>query len=108
MIQTLFGNTEEEEPKKKGFFERMKQAVTRTRENLSERIDEVVAVSAEIDRNTLDDLEGTLIGADLGTKTTDQLLSKLREKADRKQIAGVADLKQLLKAEVLNVLTRAN
>jgi len=108
MIQTLFGSTEEEEPKKKGFFERMKQAVTRTRENLSERIDEVVSFSTEIDRNTLDDLEATLIGADLGTKTTEQLLSRLREKADRKQIADVSELKTLLKSEVLNVLTRAN
>jgi len=107
MIQTLFGSTEEE-PKKKGFFDRMKQAVTRTRENLSERIDEVVSFSAEIDRNTLDDLEATLIGADLGTKTTEQLLGRLREKADRKQIADVAELKRLLKTEVLNVLTRAN
>lgn len=107
MIQTLFGNTEEE-PKKKGFLDRMKAAVTRTRENLSERIDEVVSFSTEIDRNTLDDLEATLIGADLGTKTTEQLLSRLREKADRKQIGDVAELKRLLKAEVLNVLTRAN
>ena len=107
MIQTLFGSTEEE-PKKKGFFDRMKQAVTRTRENLSERIEEVVSFSTQIDRNTLDDLEATLIGADLGTKTTEQLLSRLREKADRKQIGGVAELKQLLKAEVLNVLSRAN
>jgi len=108
MIQTLFGNTENEEPKKRGFFERMKQAVTRTRENLSERIEEVASFSTEIDRNTLDDLEATLIGADLGTKTTEQLLVRLREKADRKQIGDVAELKRLLKAEVLNVLTRAN
>src|SRR4051812_13062593 len=109
MIQTLFGSTEEEQPKKKqGFFEKMKQAVTRTRENLSERIEEVVSLSTEIDRNTLDDLEGTLIGADLGTKTTEQLLLRLKEKADRKQINGVADLKRLLKEEVLTVLTRAN
>ncbi len=109
MIQTLFGSTEDEQPKKKqGFFDRMKQAVTRTRENLSERIDEVVSLSTEIDRNTLDDLEATLIGADLGTKTTEQLLSRLKEKADRKQIKDVADLKTQLKEEVLNVLTRAN
>src|SRR3954464_3210134 len=108
MIQTLFGNTEEDQPKKSGFLERMKQAVTRTRENLSERIEEVVAVSKEIDRNTLDELEGTLIGADLGTKTTEQLLTRLREKADRKQIADGAELKVLLKQEVLNVLNRAN
>jgi fused signal recognition particle receptor len=107
MIQTLFGNTEEE-PKKQGFFDRMKQAVTRTRENLSERIDDVVSLSSEIDRSTLDDLEATLIGADMGTKTTEQLLGALREKADRKQIRDTADLKQQLKEEVYNVLTRAN
>ncbi|HWR15220.1 MAG TPA: signal recognition particle-docking protein FtsY [Terriglobales bacterium] len=109
MIQTLFGNTEEQpKEKKQGLFERMKQAVTRTRENLSERIEEVVSLSKEIDRGTLDDLEATLIGADLGTKTTDQLLARLRDKADRKQIANVSELKTLLKQEVLNVLTRAN
>jgi len=106
MIQTLFGSTEEQP--KQGLFERMKQAVSRTRENLSERIDEVVSLNAEIDRNTLDDLEATLIGADLGTKTTEQLLATLREKADRKQIADVAELKRLLKQEVRNVLLRAN
>jgi fused signal recognition particle receptor len=108
MIQTLFGSTEEEPKKKEGFFDKMKQAVTRTRENLSERIEEVVSLSTEIDRGTLDDLEATLIGADLGTKTTEQLLSRLKEKADRKQITGVADLKRQLKEEVLAVLTRAN
>jgi fused signal recognition particle receptor len=47
MIQTLFGSTEE---KKTGLFERMKQAVTRTRENLAERIEEVVSLGKEIDR----------------------------------------------------------
>lgn len=107
MIQTLFGSTEEQ-PKKQGLFERMKQAVSRTRENLSERIDEVVSLSAEIDRNTLDDLEATLIGADMGTKTTEQLLGALREKVDRKQVADVTELKRLLKQEVKNVLLRAN
>ncbi|HLH08106.1 MAG TPA: signal recognition particle-docking protein FtsY [Terriglobales bacterium] len=107
MIQTLFGSTEEQ-PKKQGIFERMKQAVSRTRENLSERIEEVVSLNAEIDRNTLDDLEATLIGADLGTKTTEQLLAALREKADRKQIGNIAELKRLLKEEVRNVLLRAN
>src|SRR5690348_1622469 len=105
MIQSLFGSTEEKKP---GLFERMKQAVTRTRENLSERIDEVVAFSKEIDRNTLDDLEATLIGADLGSATTHQVLEKLREKADRKQIGNVEELKRLLKEELLSILNAAN
>src|ERR1700690_4659634 len=102
MIQTLFGSTEE---KKTGFFDRMKQAVTRTRENLSERIEEVVSFGKEIDRNTLDDLEAILIGADLGTTTTQEVLGKLRDKADRKQIKDVGELKRLLKEELLAILT---
>src|SRR6476661_6276801 len=106
MIQTLFGSlTEEQKP---SFMDRMKQAVTRTRENLAERIEEVVSFGKEIDRNTLDDLEATLIGADLGSTTTQEVLGKLREKADRKQIKDVAELKRLLKAELLAILTSAN
>ena len=106
MIQTLFGSLEEE--KKTGLFERMKQAVTRTRENLAERIDQVVSIGKEIDRNTLDDLEATLLGADLGTATTQQVLDKLRDKADRKQIKDVQELKRLLKEELLAILNSAN
>jgi fused signal recognition particle receptor len=104
MIQTLFGSTE----KKPSFLDRMKEAVTRTRENLSERIEEVVAFSKEIDRATLDDLEATLIGADLGSATTHEVLGKLRDKADRKQIKNVDELKRLLKQELLAILEQGS
>lgn len=107
MIQTLFGSLEEEQ-KKTSFLDRMKEAVSRTRENLAERIEDAVSFSKEIDRTTLDDLEATLIGADLGTTTTHEVLEKLREKADRKQIKDVEELKRLLKEELLAILTAAN
>ena len=103
MIQTLFGSLDEEQ--KPSFIERMKEAVSRTRENLAERIEDVVFIGKEIDRSTLDDLEATLIGADLGTTTTHEVLEKLREKADRKQIKDVNELKRLLKEELLAILT---
>jgi fused signal recognition particle receptor len=103
MIQTLFGSLDEE--KKSSFIERMKEAVSRTRENLAERIEDVVSIGKEIDRSTLDDLEATLIGADLGTTTTHEVLKKLRDKADRRQIKDVSELKRLLKEELLAILT---
>jgi fused signal recognition particle receptor len=103
MIQTLFGNTEE----KPSFFERMKQAVTRTRENLIERIDEAAGFRGEIDRDTLDGLEATLLAADLGSATTGQVLANLREKVDRKQIGDVEELKRVLKEELRGILTAA-
>jgi fused signal recognition particle receptor len=106
MIQTLFGSLDEQQ--KPGLFDRMKEAVTRTRENLSQRIEEVVSIGKEIDRATLDDLEATLIGADLGNTTTREVLDKLREKADRKQIKNADELKRILKEELLNILNAAN
>jgi fused signal recognition particle receptor len=102
MIQTLFGSLDEQQ--KPSFLERMKEAVTRTRENLSERIEEVVSFGKEIDQATLDDLEAILLSADLGTGTTNEILGKLREKANYKQIKNVDELKRLLKEEILTIL----
>jgi fused signal recognition particle receptor len=104
MIQTLFGSTEEQP----SFLDRMKQAVSRTRENLAGRIEDVVSMGKEIDRGTLDDLEGTLLGADLGSATTREVLDKLRERADRRQIRDLDELKRLLKDELLSILNSAN
>jgi fused signal recognition particle receptor len=98
MIQTLFG------PPEPTFLEKMKEAATRTRENLSERIDQALAFTKEIDRNTLDDLEAVLISADLGTATTQEILGKLREKADRKQIKDASELKSLIKQQIREIL----
>jgi fused signal recognition particle receptor len=106
MIQTLFGSIDEE--KKPSFLEKMKEAVSRTRQNLAERIESVASIGKEIDRSTLDDLEATLIGADLGTTTTHEVLEKLRDKADRQQIKDVSELKRLLKEELLTILTSTN
>jgi fused signal recognition particle receptor len=98
MIQTLFG------PPEPTFLEKMKTAVTRTRENLSERIDQALAFTKEIDRSTLDDLEAILLSADLGTATTQEILGKLREKADRKQIRDADELKSLIKQQIRDIL----
>src|SRR5262249_46210839 len=98
MIQTLFG------PPQPTFVEKMKEAVTRTRESLSERIDEITAFTKEIDRDALDYLEAVLITADLGATTTQEILSRLREKADRKQIKDVAELKRLVQDQIREIL----
>jgi len=104
MIQTLFGSLDEEKEKKTGLLQRMKDAVSRTRENLSERIDEIVAFNKEIDANTLDDLEATLIAADLGSSTTQEVLGALRERVNHKQIGDIGELKRLLKEQIAAIL----
>ena len=108
MFRSLFGGSDkpDEQEKKPGLFERMKQAVTRTRESLSEKIEAAVAFTKEIDREMLDTLEATLLSADLGNTTTQEVLKTLREKADRKQIQDGNELKRLLKEQLYAILTR--
>ena len=101
MIQTLFGSLKEaEEPKKRGIFDRMREAVTRTRENLSQSLEEIVALTVEIDDKALDELEMSLISADLGIVTAQEILGALRERALTHQIRNGAELKEMLRTEI--------
>ena len=94
---------EPQEPKRR-FFDRMKQAVTRTRESFSESISSVIALTREVDETTLTGLEPVLLAADLGAPTTALVLENLRQRALRTGIQGGDELKQLLKSELKQIL----
>jgi fused signal recognition particle receptor len=96
--------TEEPQEPKRGFFDRMKQAVTRTRESFSESISSVIALTREVDETTLVGLEPILLAADLGAPTTALVMENLRQRALRVGIQGGDDLKRLLKSELKQVL----
>jgi fused signal recognition particle receptor len=98
MIQTLFGSLEQ--PEKKGVFERMREAVSRTRDNLGERIDSVLAMTRTVDESALEELEMSLIASDIGVTTAAEITSNLRERAKRQQIRDGAELKELLKEQI--------
>ena len=105
MIQTLFGSLkEEQEPQKKSVFERMRQAVTRTRDSLGERIDSVLAMTRAVDESALEDLEMSLIASDIGVTTSAEIAGNLREHAKRQQIRDGAELKALLKEQLRAIL----
>ena len=94
----------EPQPEKRGFFDRMKQAVTRTRESFNESISSVIALTREVDETTLTGLEPVLLAADLGAPTTALVLENLRQRALRTGIQGGDELKQLLKSELKQIL----
>lgn len=105
MIQTLFGSLkEQQEPEKKSIFERMRQAVSRTRENLEERIDTVLAMTRTVDEAALEELEMSLIASDIGVSTAAEITNNLRERAKRQQIRDGAELKDLLKEQIRAIL----
>ena len=100
MVQTLFGPQE----KKTGLFDRLKKAVASTRAHLVERIEAVVEGKESIDHSVLDDLEATLIAADLGVKTTHEILDHLRDLINRRQLREPKDLRGAVEREILATL----
>src|SRR5580692_9090595 len=91
-------------PEKSSFFDRMKQAVSRTRESLSSRLEGVLALTRAVDESTLEDLESALLTSDLGLPTTTAILEQLRERALRKDISGGEELRSLLKEQIRVIL----
>src|ERR1700683_4847397 len=77
---------EGEEPAKSGFFSRMKQAVSRTRESFGSKIEGIVAMPRTVDESSLEALETALLSSDIGVQTTTEILDALRDRARRQAI----------------------
>jgi len=94
----------ESQEQRRGLFDRMKQAVTRTRESFSESISSVIALTREVDEASLTSLEPMLLAADIGSATTAIIMENLRQRALRTGISSGAELQQLLKQELKQIL----
>jgi len=92
------------EANSRSFLDRMKQAVTRTRQSLSESLSSVVALTREVDEASLDDLEFALLASDIGSQTSNEIIANLRDRALRHGLANGAELKAALKDEILRIL----
>ena len=102
MIQTLFGP-----PPEPTVLERFKEAASKTRDNLAGQIDDLLQGKKEIDADLLDELEMMLIGADIGVRTTNEILDDVREKLDREQLGDAAELKTHIARHLVEVLSGA-
>ena len=88
-----------------GFFDKLKKGLTKTRESLTGKIEKLVLGYADIDDDLLDELEETLIMADVGVKTTEKLMTSVRKGIKKKEINTPDDLKPFLQKEITELLT---
>src|SRR5665213_4556109 len=100
MIQTLFGS-EEQAPT---LLEKLKSGVEKTRAGLVSRLEDVISGRKQIDADLLEELEYTLIGADIGVTTTEEILERIRERVDRKLVGDASELRGLIREYLLEIL----
>lgn len=100
MIQTLFGSV----PQEPDLLERLKAGIQKTRAGLMDRLEDALSGRKEIDAELLEELEYTLITADIGVRTTEEILERIRERVDRRLLGDAAELKNLIREHLLEVL----
>ena len=85
-----------ENNEKQGFFAKLKQGLTKTRNNISYELDSMFHGFSEIDDDLYEELEEILITSDIGVNTTENIIEKLKEDVITKHIFKPEDLKQCL------------
>ena len=87
-----------------GLLDRLKAGIQKTRTGLMEKIEDAVSGRKEIDAQVLEELEYALITADIGARTTAEILERLRQRVDRKLVADAAELKTLIRQHLFEIL----
>jgi fused signal recognition particle receptor len=100
MIQSLFGSVEREPT----LLEKLKSGVQKTRAGLVSALEDAIQGHKEIDADLLDELEFTLISADIGVRTTQEILDRIRQRVERHQLNDAAGLRGLIREHLLEIL----
>ena len=99
-IQTLFGSV----PTEPNLLDRLKAGIQKTRSGFVDRMEDVLSGKKEIDADLLEELEYTMITADLGVRTVEDILERIRERVDRKLTGDAAEIRNLIREHLLEVL----
>ena len=86
------------------FFETLKTGLSKTHQGLIEKMDRLFLGKKQIDQDALDELEGILFGADLGVKTSHQLIEGVRQGLKRGELREPDKVKEFFKQEILRIL----
>src|SRR5215468_1334676 len=101
---SLFGKKDKAEKAEPSLLERLKASVTKTKAALAETVDAIFLGERAIDPSILKQLETALISADVGVKTTREVLDSVKEKLDRNALSNSAQLKQEIKSQIARIL----
>ncbi|MGL6107436.1 signal recognition particle-docking protein FtsY [Romboutsia sp.] len=107
-IVAVESKEEDEIEKKVNLFDRLKQGLTKAKQGITDKIDDVLKSYTKVDEELLEELEEILITADVGVNTTMGIIEKLRNKIKEKGITNPMDVRVELKNIVEEILINEN
>ena len=87
-----------------GFFDKLKQGLSKTRDDFNNKMSAVFSLGRKIDEEFYEELEETLIQADVGVQTAIELTERLREREKKEKIREVVALRLALQDEIVKIL----
>lgn len=87
-----------------GFFDKLKQGLSKTKSSIDEKLNNVFSNFRKVDEELLDELEEALIMSDVGVETSNKIITNLRNKIKKEKIEDEQAVKQALRDEIKNVL----
>ena len=91
-----------------GFFDKLKQGLTKTKESINDKINNVFSNFRKVDEELLEELEEALIMSDMGVETSTQIISNLREKIKKEKIGESEQVKEALREEIEKILEKCD
>lgn len=91
-----------------GFFDKLKNGLSKTRENFSQKVNEVFKVFRTVDEELFEELEEALITADVGVNTSMEIIERLRDTVKTKNIQEADEVKGELKSIIYDMLSSEN
>ena len=85
------------EEKKRGLFARLREGLSKTRGNMTEKVDEMVRENRKIDEDFYEELEDILLMADCGLKATTAIVDELRERIKAGRLKDAGEAREILK-----------
>ena len=87
-----------------GFLSRLKEGLARTREPMAERLDQAVRSAKEVDDDFFEDLTDILVMADVGVKTSGEIIAALRDKTKNERIRDPETARSALKEIIKEIM----
>ncbi|MFR5682808.1 MAG: signal recognition particle-docking protein FtsY [Clostridia bacterium] len=87
-----------------GFFEKLKQGLSKTKESFNDKINDVFSAFRKVDEELLEELEEALIMSDIGMDTSLKIIANLRERIKKQNIQDTQQVKEVLREEMMEIL----